>query len=541
MSEEAEKIINLYKAELTKASVYRSHCQDVAEYMFPREGNITTTRLPGSKVMNQIYDPTAILALNIAVSGLMYYLVPTDQPFFALKASLRELNELEIVKRYLSIATEIVHAEIFQSNFLIQFTETLKSLLCFGTGNIWSGYSDGLNFIDYDIGKYLILENSKREVDTVFIWDTMSARQAQQEWGDNVSKSIKEALADDKKENENFEFLWSCRPNKGRNPFLEDNLNMPFEVKVIAVKDKEIIYKGGSNELQYHVGRWTKSSGEVWGRGQGMFILPSAKSLNTVSRDFEELVNRINNPATEVLDTFEGTIDLTPRAQNMVSQIPTIKAIESNVRGDYPTVKDYLEIRQGDVRKAFYQDVFDQLAELKGDRRTQLEIRERLREGFQKIGPPIYRIYRELFNPIISRVLLLLIRNGKVPLPPEQLQGRGFKIEYVSELAMALKSQQIRGVRQWISDVAEMEAVFPGVKDNIDSDEAVRDMGMTYAVKPEHIRPIEKVEEIRKIRQAELERKEALEAAQVAANAYAQTGKAPEDGSAAQQLQEAVS
>jgi hypothetical protein len=540
MSVEAERIIDLYKRQETNVATYRSHCQDIANVIFPRENAITHTPTQGDKRMDTVYDPSAILDIDTAISGLMYYLVPTEQPFFALQSNDRRQNEIDWVKRYFSVLTEVVHDKMFQSNFLMQYTETLKSKMVFGTSNIRSGFKSELYYTDYDISKYVFLEDYKGDVDTVLIKDQKTARQAAQEWGDDCCKSVTENLNDPKKENDYLDFIWVCRPREKRNTRLEDSLNMPLEVKVVSVKDKEIVFESGSPEMQYHVGRWSKSSGEITGRGQGMMVLPAVNSLQSISRDFEELVNRHNNPPREILESAieAETVDNTPNANNWVTEMNSIRALEG-LKGNFPETKDYMEMRHNQVRRAFFLDVFDQLGELKGDRRTTLEIRERLREGFQKIGRPIYRIYREDFNPLITRTVNLLIRNGVAPPPPAGLSG--FKIEYVSELAMALKSKQARGAREWLAIVGDASQLFPNASDIANTDEIIRDIGISLGVKTEHIRSEEEIEAIRQQRQAEAERQKALEAAQVAGQAYGQTTKAPEDGSAAQQLQEAIS
>ena len=42
---------------------------------------------------------------------------------------------------------------------------------------------------------------------------------------------------------------------------------------------------------------------------------------------------------------------------------------------------------------------------------------------------------------------------------------------------MALRDQQARGLQYWVTAGAQMEAVFPGVTDNVDYDRAYRDLG----------------------------------------------------------------
>ncbi len=148
------------------------------------------------------------------------------------------------------------------------------------------------------------------------------------------------------------------------------------------------------------------------------------------------------------------------------------------------------------------------------------------------------RLWEEWLTPLISRDIMLLLRNGEFAsalpngqLPPE-MQGQAFKPEYLGRLAMELKSQQSRGFQQWVGAGIEMNAVFP-VTDNIDFDGGYRRLGETLGVSVEDMASVEDRETIREQRQAELEAQQAAEQAAALAQGYGQTTKAPEEGSLA--------
>ena len=81
-----------------------------------------------------------------------------------------------------------------------------------------------------------------------------------------------------------------------------------------------------------------------------------------------------------------------------------------------------------------------------------------------------------------------------------------------------------------------MEAVFPGAVDNVDPDDAIMRMGRTFGVNVEDMASEEEREEKRVIRQQKEDQRLALEAAQIAGQAYGQTTGAPEEGSPAKAL-----
>ncbi len=534
-----EEIISARNIAEAEAVNFRNLYQDAADFIFPRENQIIRKSSPGERKMNLLVDTTAVLASIEMASGLSQNLIAPGQRFFLYSVSDSERSKLDVVKRYLSKVTDITHEKLFDSNFVLELNETLRSLVVFGTGNIFSEWDQGLNFRDYDIARYLIRENNKGRIDTVYIDIFFTARQAFQEWGDKAGKSILAAI-DEKKDTKKFKFIHLVQPREKRNARFSDSSNMPFESIYVSEKDKVIVSEGGFNEMPYHVARWTRSSNEVYGRGRGTFVLPRVKQLQNIYRDFIECGNRHNNPPLLVSDLFDGEVRTSPGALNHVTDMDAIKAIPQNALGNFVISKDVLDGERELVRNAFFNDVFNQLAQLKGDRRTTLEIRERIGEGLHRLGPPIGRLWEELIDPLVVRTYFLLLRNGELPPPPPELQGSSFKIEHIGRLALELKSGQARGVQQLIASVAEIEAVFPGASDNINFDSAIRRLANTLEVNTEDIASEEELAARREARAAEQQRQQQLQMAQMAAEGYSKTNKTPEEGSPAKQVTEAL-
>ncbi len=126
------------------------------------------------------------------------------------------------------------------------------------------------------------------------------------------------------------------------------------------------------------------------------------------------------------------------------------------------------------------------------------------------------------------------LRPRRGPLPPAELQGRGFGIEYISELALAIRDQQSQAFVQFADLVSALDPVFPGAKDIVNIDRALPDIGLSFGLKVEHLSTREEIEEIRRVRAEQLAEQQAIQAAQVAAQGYGQTTKAPEEGSLAE-------
>jgi len=533
----AVEIIKEQEREEQSASNFRNLYQEVADQMLPRENQITNFRTPGEDKSKEIYDPTAMLDLQDMVSGLSAAFFPSGELSFGFTVKDRRIANLDHVKRYLALASQITHDELFAANFMLQLNETLSSLIGFGTGNLFSEWNMGLNFKDWDISFYTIKQNSAGLVDTVILKYPLTARQAVQEFGDKAGEKIRLAMEKPETQSKKFFFIHRIGPRAKRNRKFSDFLNMPIESIYVNVEEQLIVDEGGFEEFPNAVPRWKKSSNEKYGRGQGTIALSVSKELQQMHADFIECGNKWNNPPREVLSSaVEGRVDVRPGADNRVTQMNSIKSLDDGVKGNFNITEKSFEFIQNIIHRIFFVDVFAPLANLPGDRRTTTEIRERIKQASKKLASPIYRLYSELFTPVITRSALLLIRNGVIPYPPPELEGAGFGVEYIGELALAMRDQQTQAFRQFAGLVTELDAVFPGAKDIINIDRALPDIAFTYGTKVEHLSTKDEIDAQREARAALQEARFALEAAQSGGQAYQSATKAPERGSPAEAI-----
>lgn len=535
-----EEIIDLRNKEKTRQQNVRSLWQDTADYVYPYV-NISSTFAPGSSRTRDIYDLTPMLDVEDMVSNLKHILFPAGQPFFAISVG-SGIDIPDDIQRYISLLTDSSHYHIFNSNFISELDEVLRSLIIFGPASIYSEWTrkDGLNYRSTVIGMYQLIENSKKLVDGIIITVHYTPFQAIEEFGDEVGDEVIEASKDPNKANEKFEFIYIVLPRKYINPLLSTNVNsnMPWEETVINVKEKKKVYTGGYAQFPYHTARWKRPADEKDGRGICTEILPQIKVLNRMNRDFNEVGNKWANPARETLESFEGSFRTFPGANNIVRELPSSRAIDQGLNGNFNITEKSLERQTGIIDRALFKNAFAPLDDLTGDRRTTLEIRERMRGKWPKIGTPVARIWYEMISPLVERSILLLIQNGAVMSPPSELQGEGFRLEFVSPFALELRSQQSKAFQEWVRIVGEMEEIFPGATDNVDSDDAVMRLGRTLGVNAEDMASTEQKDAKRQMRMEQQAKLEALQAAQIAGKAYKDTSGGAEEGSPAAALME---
>jgi hypothetical protein len=533
----AADIVRMAEHEKFKATNFRNLYQQVADLMYPVENQITNKKTPGEDKSLDVRDPTAIWALNRATAGFISAWIPKERNFFGIRVKNRQIGELDNVKRWCALATQIAHDEMFESNYMSQLQQTIKSTIGFGTGcnySEWSNTTMGLSFKDWHISMFTLKQNAQGRVDTVIIEYSLTARQAANEFK-NPGEEITKNANDLKDESKLHQFIHVVRPRSNRNVQLVNDLNKPFESLFVNVKEKRVVEEGGFDEFPFAVPRWERSSSEKYGRGCGTTVLSAVKELQWMRRSFVEVGELYAHPPLwKKSNDVEGEINMSPDGITNVMDRDAFGAVDQRAMGNFLVTKDMLEFQQNMIKNdGFYNDIFSQFRDLKGDRRVTLELELRNQEGLDQLGTPVTNMEGELFTPQATRAIMLLIRNGRIPMPPPELQGQAFGIEYMGKLAMAMKQYQARGFMQFTQTLAELDPVFPGAKDMVSMERALPDIAIAMGLKVEHLATPEEIAAKRQKRAQDEQQAKIAQIAEIGSKAYKNTAGAPEEGSPA--------
>jgi hypothetical protein len=470
MDNRAKEIVALRDREKARQGNFRTLWQSTADLMFPQTFGISNTIAPGTELMSGLFDTTGVEEAENMTSGLMSTLFPAGQKFWTVTAP-HYLRDDEEAREYLPYLVEQVHEQMFNSNFIAQESNTIHYWVVFGMACNYSDWTVrlGLNYRDYAIGKYQCLENSAGIIDTNILTLPMTAAQIVEKFSkgedleSEVGKSVAEAYRKPESRHNIFDVIHIVDPRKNYdpNPVLRSSLAAPFESIYVQEKDEKILDEGGYDEFPFSIPRYQVIYGEVYGRGRGTMLLPKVRQLNRRAKDYDEMSNKWVAPPLEILDSFEGTVDLTPKALNYVAEKNTINPIQMGASGAYPVTKDILEYYRQGVRDGFFKNAFEPLTPLTGDRRNTTEIIERIKEGMKRMSRPLGRLFIELLTPQVVRTIRLLVRNGVIQRPPDSLMGTPLKIEFINPLALALRDQQARGGQYWVAALGEARQIFP--------------------------------------------------------------------------------
>ena len=223
---------------------------------------------------------------------------------------------------------------------------------------------------------------------------------------------------------------------------------------VIDVNDKAMImtetYTGvGSNP--FIAFRWSKASGEIYGRGPALNALSAIKTCNlTIEMILENAqmsisgIYQIDDDGVINVDTINlvpGTV--IPKAPNSQGLQPIRSA------GSFDVANLILNDMRNNIKRALYNDM---LGDPNKTPASATEVAERMADLSRKIGSAFGRLQSEMVQPLLQRVVYILQKQGRIEMPT--VNGREVKIRSVSPLAQAQSNQDIVSLNRFLQTVA---------------------------------------------------------------------------------------
>ena len=103
---------------MQKRSNWEAHWQEIANYMLTRRADIVSTKSRGDKRNVQIFDATAIHALELLASSLHGSLTSSANRWFSLRFKETELNDSDEAKEWLDSVTDKMYFTTYLLVFL---------------------------------------------------------------------------------------------------------------------------------------------------------------------------------------------------------------------------------------------------------------------------------------------------------------------------------------------------------------------------------------------------------------------------------------
>ena len=508
---------------------WESHWQEILDYVMPRKAEITFLRSRGEKRTEVLFDSTAITANNLLAASLQGTLTSPSLPWFSLKLRDDDANKVRDVQIWLEDTARRMYAVFNESNFNTEVHEMYLDLCSVGTSAIFveeanEGFlQGGLHFNTLHIAEYFIQENSTGRVDTLYRKYKMTARQAVQEFGEeNVGTKIKEAVK--AKPDTQFNFIHAVEPTADyeRSVGMKSKTKLPFHSCHVCFEDKMVVRVGGYNEFPYLVPRWSKATGEIFGRSPSYNALPDIKTLNkAVEIGLKAWAKSIDPPLLVTDDGVIGRVRMTPGGITVVRSDTAIKPLQIGSNWQITDLKEN-QLRTA-IRQAYYSD---QLQLQEGPQMTATEVQVRYELMQRLLGPTLGRFQTEFLNPLIERVFGIMLRSDALTPRPSEMEGMDMDIEYVGPLARSQRMEEAIAVERLYQLAMQVVQVDPTVMDVIDHEQAIRMRATLLGVPKTVLRGEDEVAEIREQRAAAQQQAQEQAMAQQQADTALSQGKA---------------
>lgn len=484
-----------------------------------------------------IINETGLLALRTLSAGMITGMSSQTRAWFKLGDEDQEFNARQDVRDWFEKAEEDTRAVFLKSNTYQTLLNAYSEEGLYGT-TVFVVEEDPKTVIrcrPYPMGSYWLMQDDTLRVDGCLREVNMTVRNIVERFGyDNVSDQIRvlyDSTAGGVKETR---YPIVSVIHKG-SYFAPETFDPPMPwVSVWYEKGafnptKGVLRRSGFLECPLMAGRWKVTGENVYGESAGMDCLGSTMSLQAWEERLAQSSERQGNPTllagTEVDPTKITTLpgDIIFADTKDVSNVLR-SAYDVNFKLD--TYVNQIQRIEARINDAMFRSTFQMFSD--SDRReiTAEEIRAKLQEKMQVLGPVVERNVEEILAPLVMRTLSIMMRRGLLPPMPDSMKGRKIHIEFVSILAAAQKMSGLNNLSTLMNFVGSEVAVDQGIIDNVDLDETVREFANLADVPAKILRAPDAVAALRADRARQQQMAQTAENAQKLAGAAANLANA---------------
>ena len=448
MDQIADRMLQKYERAKQARVNFEPLFEDCFEYALPMRQSFYTEN-PGQRRDDKIFDETAVVGVQEFASRLQSGLVPN----FARWADFVSGSEIppdkqDTVNNSLDEVTDYVFEVIQNSNFGQEIHESFMDLAV-GTGVLLVEEGDAINPVRFNaipLPSVHLDTGPDDQIDHVYRERSLKNSEIPIAYPKSVLGE-KTAMAVANQPDTKTKILEViCRnyskPNEDR-----------FDYYVINVGDKEIVHQEsyeGTGSNPFVCFRWSKASGEVYGRGPLINALSAIKTTNlTIELVLENAQMAISGVYqmdddgiinTDTINLVPGTI--IPKAMGSAGLQPIKNA------GNFDVANLVLNDMRTNIKRALYNDM---LGDPNKTPASATEIAERMADLSRRIGSAFGRLQAEMVQPVLQRVVYILKKQGRIEVP--SINGREVKVRSVSPLAQAQANQDISAVARYLQMV----------------------------------------------------------------------------------------
>lgn len=486
-----EQIIKHLGKLKSERGTWESHWQEVTDYVLPRKNTVLSKKTPGEKRTWQLLDNTAVHSNELLAGALHSMLTNPDSPWFEMTTGSIVTDNDDEIRIWLQETARDIHNVINNSNFQTEVHELYIDLGAIGTACQLVEEDDDaiVRFSTKFIADYYIKESKSGKVCMVMHESEWPAHELIEEFEE---KGMHRDVLKEDKDQKGTKFkvihcVYEC----------EEKYYSVF----VLPDQKHMLKEETFNEFPFLTPRWSKASGENYGRSPGMSALPEIKVLNKMNESLLIGAQKKVDPPIQMPDdgyilpivTRPGGINYyRSGTQDMIKPI----FADTNLDFGYQAMED----RRQRVRDTFY---VDQLKLRQGGpMMTATEVLQRTEESMRLLGPMLGRMQSEYLRPLINRVFNIMMRKGKIRPAPAAMKGKNLDVRYSSLIAKSQRLADAQNILRTVQAVAPFMQMDPSVADNFNGDACARIVAGVYGFPQLGLRSAVDVQNIRKGRAA---------------------------------------
>jgi hypothetical protein len=449
---------------------WKSHCQQVARYLDPDRADFTTTREPGAKRAQWVFDATPLFAHEMGAAGFHSMLTSDALPWFSTQPDDDKLkNDYDAMSWFQ--AADAADYNVFNNperNFATQSHQVYLDTLAYGAASMFTlDTPNGILFTNRHLKEVCFAENEEDRVDQISRRWEWTAGQAWRQWGPAAGEKVAKAIAD-KNEHNKFIFHHRIRPRAldQRDPTAADPKKKKFESVYVSEADNCIVAESGFDEFPAQCPRLSKRAvQDVMGRGRGYMMLADIQMLNALARVIVRGAEKIIDPPLMVPDDgFVVPIQAAPGAFLVyrAGLRPTDRISPLETHANIPVGEEMLLRLEQKIEKGFFNNLLqtptdptDPASAGKGV--TATFVQRQWQEQMRALSPLNARLNAEWTAPLVLAVRRINWQKSVArrfgpgspyPPPPDVLRGSRWHAEFKSPIALAQRAAEMTAIDQ---------------------------------------------------------------------------------------------
>ncbi len=519
LRERCEKRYTALKSE--RDSNWLPEWKELGDFISPRSGRWYNTDTNDGKRRDQkIINPQATFAARTLGAGMHTGMTNPSSPWVKFGTPDPGLMDYAPVKEWLFAAEKAMREVMARGNLYSVLPNRYSEEGIFGTAPmvVMPDDSDLLRSYPLAVGSYMLANNSRNQVDTLYRDFRMTGRQMEQQFGkDKMSTTAQNLLAS--KPDAWIDICHGIEPNDTREKGRKDNANMPFRsVYWEKSGDKDsMLRESGFKVFPVMAPRWDVLGEDVYGTGPGSMCIGTTKAIQLMERRKAELLEKGVRPPMGAPASLKNQ-----RASILPGSITYLNDMQVGAKFAplYEVQPAWLGQLRGEIAAdssiidtAFFVDLFLMISQMDSVR-TAYEIATRKEEKLLMLGPVLERQTDDLLDPLVDMYFNQMLEQSiprwqgmlpgapLLPPPPKELANMDLRIEFTSILAQAQKAIGVSSIERAIGFAGTVATTTQSLEplDLLDGDEAMRQYFELIGVPPTMVRADDMVSQIRQQR-----------------------------------------